>query len=384
MKKIEILDSTLREGQQAVHPLRSSQAIILTRKQQIMIAKLLIDFGIDYIEIGSPVRSPYAFQTAKTIIQLPRKNTKILIHCRCRKEDIDPALELNPDGINLFIGTSRQNLRGQDKIFSDALKLAKDSVAYLRSQNKKIFLRISPEDAFRTTSSDLTRFVNVFKHKADRIGLPDTTGMTTPEDVYAVVKLVGKIKERNMDLEFHAHNDRELAVANCRSAWLAGVTVLNSTILGIGERNGVPSLSALIAAFYLEDSELMEKKYNLKLLPLIDKKLAKMIGIEIPHNIPITAPGAFSHVSGVHVKSMIKNNESYQVLNPKKFGRKTRLFICSSVIGKAAVSAQARRQKIRLSKDQASKTADQIRESARRLGTMSARRVNELIFANNK
>src|SRR3990167_9908549 len=145
MKPIKILDTTLREGQQAVHPKKPAQGIVFTREEQIKIAKLLIEFGINYIEIASPVDSQFSKNTYRQIINLPRDKTQILIHCRCHKVDILEALSVNPDGINLFIGTSKYNLLGNKRTFKKAVTLAKESIMLVRSINPRMFIRLSAE-----------------------------------------------------------------------------------------------------------------------------------------------------------------------------------------------------------------------------------------------
>ena len=379
MKPIKILDTTLREGQQAVHPKKPSQGVVFTREEQIKIAKLLIEFGINYIEIASPVDSQFSKNTSRQIINLPRDKTKILIHCRCHKVDILEALSVNPDGINLFIGTSKYNLLGNKRTFKKAVALAKDSIQLIRSIDQKIFIRLSAEDIFRTSRSNLLKFILETKDLVNRFGLPDTTGVATPEEIYEIVTQVKRIT-KGIDLEFHGHNDRGLALANSLAAYKAGVSVLDSTILGIGERTGIASLSGLIAVVFSKNNNWLSRNYNLKMLPKIDSSVAKILRIKIPHNIPITAPGAFSHVAGVHVNAMQTNPKSYQLLRAETFGRKTKTSIISAVMGKTFVLKNAEKEKRVLTKHEAQKIASRIREEMKINGKVNGAKIKKFMF----
>jgi len=379
MKPIKILDTTLREGQQAVHPKKPSQGIVFTRDEQIKIAKLLIEFGIDYIEIASPVDSQFSKNTYRQIINLPREKTKILVHCRCHKADILEALSINPDGINLFIGTSKYNLLGNKRTFKKAVALAKESIMLIKSINPKIFIRLSAEDIFRTSRGNLLKFILETKDMVNRFGLPDTTGVAVPEEIHEIVTQIKRIT-KGVDLEFHGHNDRGLGLANSLAAYKAGVSVLDSTILGIGERNGIASLSGLIAVVFSKNNNWLSRNYNLKMLPKIDSTVARILRIKVPHNMPITAPGAFSHVAGVHVNAMQANPRSYQLLNAATFGRKTKTSIVSSVMGKTFVLKKAEKEKRVLTKHEAQKIASRIREEMKINGKVNGTRLKKFMF----
>src|SRR3990167_3428625 len=379
MKPIKILDTTLREGQQSVHPKKPSQGVVFTREEQIKIAKLLIEFGVDYIEIASPVDSQFSKNTYRQIINLPREKTKILVHCRCHRTDILEALSISPDGINLFIGTSKYNLLGNKRTFKKAVALAKESIMLIKSINPKIFIRLSAEDIFRTSRGNLLKFILETKDMVNRFGLPDTTGVAVPEEIHEIVTQIKRITN-GVDLEFHGHNDRGLGLANSLAAYKAGVSVLDSTILGIGERNGIASLSGLIAVVFSKNNKWLSRNYNLKMLPKIDSTVARILRIKVPHNMPITAPGAFSHVAGVHVNAMQANPRSYQLLNAATFGRKTKTSIVSSVMGKTFVLKKAEKEKRVLTKHEAQKIASRIREEMKINGKVNDARLKKFMF----
>ena len=249
----------------------------------------------------------------------------------------------------------------------------------IKSINPKIFIRLSAEDIFRTPRGNLLKFILETKDMVNRFGLPDTTGVAVPEEIHEIVTQIKRIT-KGVDLEFHGHNDRGLGLANSLAAYKAGVSVLDSTILGIGERNGIASLSGLIAVVFSKNNNWLSRNYNLKMLPKIDSTVARILRIKVPHNMPITAPGAFSHVAGVHVNAMQANPRSYQLLNAATFGRKTKTSIVSSVMGKTFVLKKAEKEKRVLTKHEAQKIASRIREEMKINGKVNGTRLKKFMF----
>lgn len=307
-----IIESTLREGEQF-------STATFTTAQKIEIAGLLDAFGVEMIEMTSPCASPQSEADIRAVV---RENLKarILTHIRCNREDALRALETGVQGLDIVIGTSPQlMLHSHGKSIRQIIDLAEEVMSFIRSQAPDIILRFSTEDTFRSREADLLR---VYLAVADlglvnRLGVADTVGVALPTQVYAMVNQL--VRLTGLDIEFHGHNDSGCAVANACAALEAGATHIDTTILGIGERNGITPLGGLIARLYTLDRTYVQK-YDLRLLPQLDSLMAGICGIEIPFSNYITGASAFIHKAGIHAKAVLADPSTYEIINPEDFG----------------------------------------------------------------
>lgn len=329
--EVRILDSTLREGEQFADAYFRSE-------DRIELAKRLDAFGVDYIEVSSPVVSARAGDDIRALVALGLR-ARVVAHCRCEEAEVVAALECGAQGINLYQGSSTvmryySHGRSIDEIVASAVSLIKMLKA------RGVFVRFSAEDAFRTDVEDLTRvFDPICAAGVDRIGLPDTVGVATPTQVQ---QRVAFFRDRyGVEMEFHGHNDTGCAVANALAAIEGGATVIDTTVLGIGERNGITSLSGLIARLYSLDRAAVGR-YQLATLPALDAFVSDLVGVPIPFNSPITGPTAFTHKAGVHTNAVLRQPGTYEILDPSDFGLQRRIQVASRVTGKAAVRHRAK------------------------------------------
>lgn len=307
-----IIESTLREGEQF------STATFSTA-QKIEIAGLLDEFGVEMIEMTSPCASPQSEADIRAVV---RENLKarILTHIRCNRDDAMRALDTGVQGLDVVIGTSPQLIRhSHGKSIRQIIDLAEDVMGYIRSQAPNIILRFSTEDTFRSREADLLR---VYLAVADlglvnRLGVADTVGVALPTQVYAMVHQL--VRLTGLDIEFHGHNDSGCAIANACAALEAGATHIDTTILGIGERNGITPLGGLVARLYTINRAYVQK-YNLRLLPQLDTFIAESCGIQIPFSNYITGSSAFIHKAGIHAKAVLADPTTYEIINPEDFG----------------------------------------------------------------
>ncbi|KAB2905765.1 MAG: homocitrate synthase [Anaerolineae bacterium] len=307
-----IIESTLREGEQF------STATFSTA-QKIEIAGLLDEFGVEMIEMTSPCASPQSEADIRAVV---RENLKarILTHIRCNRDDALRALDTGVQGLDVVIGTSPQLIRhSHGKSIRQIIDLAEDVMGYIRSQAPDIILRFSTEDTFRSREADLLR---VYLAVADlglvnRLGVADTVGVALPTQVYAMVHQL--VRLTGLDIEFHGHNDSGCAIANACAALEAGATHIDTTILGIGERNGITPLGGLVARLYTINRAYVQK-YKLRLLPQLDTFIAESCGIQIPFSNYITGSSAFIHKAGIHAKAVLADPTTYEIINPEDFG----------------------------------------------------------------
>ena len=341
---IQIIESTLREGEQFVGASFSTE-------DKIQIAQSLSNFGVEYIELTSPCASPNSLEDCIKIANL-NLNSKVLTHIRCHLEDAKVALDTAVDGIDVVIGTSsylREFSHG--KSISQIIDIATAVLTYIKKQNSAIELRFSTEDSFRSSKTDLMKVYQTINdlNLVDRFGIADTVGIATPDSVYDLVQSVKSITD--VDIEFHGHNDTGCAIANSYSALTAGATHIDTTVLGIGERNGITSLEGLIARLYAIDPESIRNKYKLHCLHELNQLVADKVEIEIPFNHYITGLTAFTHKAGIHAKAILNNPETYEILNPNDFGLTRYISIAHKLTGWNALQDRASQLGIHIDPD---------------------------------
>lgn len=338
LESYHIIESTLREGEQFV-------GASFTTAQKTEVAQLLDAFGVECIELTSPLASPQSFEDACTIADLGLR-TKVLTHTRCRIEDAKRAIETGVDGVDVVIGTSSMLRRfSHGKEIDEIIDMALRVVDFVLSQG--IEVRFSTEDSFRSDPEDIFRvYEAVDALGVNRVGIADTVGIATPRQVY---ELVRALRERvRCDIEFHGHNDSGCAIANAFEALDAGATHVDTSILGIGERNGITPLGGLIARLYAISPSLVDK-YDLPLLRRLDSTVAQMVGVDIPFNNYITGITAFTHKAGIHAKAILNNPETYEILNPQAFGLTRYVSIAHRLTGWNAIKNRAEQLGLTLS-----------------------------------
>jgi len=280
-------------------------------------------------------------------------------------EDVNKALETGVDGINLFFGTSsylKQFSHGKeiDEIIAIALKV----VEYIKEQSPGTEVRFSCEDAFRSTEDDVFKVFLALEiqGKIDRFGLADTVGIALPHDIEEIVGELRKITKR--DIEFHGHNDTGCAEINSYTALKAGATHIDTTILGLGERNGITSLCGLIAILYKEHREMLGKKYCLKSLKALAELFSELSGVEIPMNHYIIGEASFCHKGGIHTNAILNNPSSYESINPEDFGLVRKIMVSHEMVGWHAVQHRAEEIGLDIENEQIRHLTKRIKELA--------------------
>ncbi len=336
-----IIESTLREGEQFV-------GADFTSEDKVEIAHALDNFGVEYIELTSPCASPSSRVDCTRIASLGL-NSKVLTHIRCHMEDARIALDTGVDGIDVVIGTSSY-LRdfSHGKSIDQIIELASKVLTFIHDQAPSIELRFSTEDSFRSTQADVLRVYRAVGtlEVANRFGLADTVGVATPKGVFDLVRTLRQLTDA--DIEFHGHNDTGCAIANSFAALEAGATHIDTTVLGIGERNGITPLEGLIARLYATDPDSVRTKYRLHQLHDLNQLVADKVEIEIPFNHYITGVTAFTHKAGIHAKAILNNPETYEILDPADFGLTRYISIAHKLTGWNAVQDRAAQLGIQL------------------------------------
>ncbi len=367
LENFAIIESTLREGEQFVNAFFSIE-------EKIQIATLLDAFGVEYLELTSPLASPQSRADCCAIARLGLE-AKILTHTRCTLDDARQAVDTGVDGVDVVIGTSSY-LRdfSHGKSIDEIIDLASEVVTFLLGQDVEV--RFSTEDSLRSDPEDIFRIYEaVDRLGVHRVGIADTVGVGTPRQIYTLVRdLRARIKA---DIEFHGHNDSGCAIANAYAALEAGATHIDTSVLGIGERNGITPLGGLIARLYATDPKLV-KKYHLPLLRRIDALVARLVGVDIPFNNYITGFSAFTHKAGVHAKAVLNNPSTYEILRPDDFGLTRYIHVAHRLTGWNAVRDRSEQLGLALSDDQVKFITRRIKEMADR-GSLTLDDVDSLL-----
>lgn len=331
IEHVAIIDTTLREGEQF------AQAHFTTAQKQT-IARALDRFGVDAIEITNPAASPRSFADARLLAAMPRR-AMLLAHIRCTMGDVRAAIDAGVDGVNIFYGMSDQ-LRAHSHGHSLERMIGCAERCIRLAQADGLIARFSSEDGFRTDLDDLLAIYRaVDALGVERIGIADTVGIATPRQVGELVALLRR--ECRAAIEFHGHNDSGCAIANAHAALDAGATFIDTTVLGIGERNGITPLGGLIARLYATDPALTAA-YDLPALRHLDTLVAEMVGVPIPFNNYLTGATAFTHKAGVHTKAVLADPRTYEIYDPAVFGVERTIAVAHALTGRAAIAARAR------------------------------------------
>ena len=323
-QKIEILDSTLREGEQ-------TPGVSFTVGQKIALAKRLDTFGVDFIELGHPAVSPDVYEAVEALNDLDLIANKIA-HGRAAKSDINDVVAIGVGWMGIFFGTSPLSLKHKFNITkSEALIRIETAVKY--GKDKGLNLRFTAEDASRTDLDFLIQVGQlVQKAGVDRFSLADTVGCLTPTKTKKLVSRI--VSELDIPVHVHCHNDFGMATANALSALESGAQCVDVAVNGLGERCGLPPLAEVVTA--LTNIYKINGNWDLGLIPELTDMVASFSKLDSNANQPIIGKNAFTHKAGLHVKAVVKEPKSYEAISPESLHRK-RHFVIDKFTGAAAL-----------------------------------------------
>lgn len=316
-----IIDTTLRDGQQSPYMFDTRKYRFNLEEKKILINGL-VKLGIDRLEFFSPAVSRVEksdFSEIKNYLKtITGKKITKLAHCRCHPLDTSRAIEAGFDGLNLYMGASiyaQKFSHGKNK--SGLKHLISTLVKNIRKDNPELYLRFSCEDAFRTPFADICSIYDEIADKIDAVGMPDTTGVATPESVGI---LISKFRKRypHLDLECHFHNDRGMSLINSVAAVSAGANYIDASVWGLAERSGISSVSGLLLNLYSLNPH-YTSRYNLALCYPLNVLLGSILKAQVPVSEPVSLTNR-THIAGVHQKAVLNNVKVYEAQNLEKFG----------------------------------------------------------------
>ena len=332
---IRIFDTTLRDGEQ-------SPGATMTLEEKIQVAELLDDMGVDIIEAGFPIASNGDFEAVSKIAERSQ-NSIIAGLARAIPEDIDRAGEAVKKAkrgrIHTFVSTSPIHLEHQmKKNEEEVLEIIKKTVTLARNYVEDV--EWSGMDATRTSIDFLCKCCEVaIKNGATTINIPDTVGYAIPREFNNLIKTLREKVPGADEVIFstHCHNDLGLAVANSLAGVDAGARQIECTINGLGERAGNAALEEVVMAINTRSDALpYTTKIDTTKILRASKLVSAITSFPVQYNKAIVGKNAFAHESGIHQDGMLKNSQTYEIMNPEAIGLKESSLVMGKHSGRHA------------------------------------------------
>ncbi|MGY8666937.1 homocitrate synthase [Bradyrhizobium sp. UFLA05-109] len=350
-RQIVLNDTTLRDGEQA-------PGVAFTTAEKVSIARALAKAGITEIEAGTPAMGHEEVSAIRAIAEAGLAAT-IIGWCRMKSSDVDAAIDSGVSMVNVSIPSSDVQIAaklGTDR--AAALEQVRRVVGYAR--DNELDVAVGGEDSSRADVNFLIELITAAKDAgARRFRVADTLSVLDPDAAFALVAALRATTD--LELEFHGHDDLGLATANTLAAIKAGATHASVTVIGLGERAGNAPLEEVAVA--------LEQLYRCNtgvVLPELDNVAAVVAAAavrSVPLNKAIVGEHIFTHESGIHVDGLLKDQRSYQALDPQLFGRSNR-FVVGKHSGLAAITALLNELQLSVSAEEGKAILARVRQHA--------------------
>lgn len=356
--KLFIFDTTLRDGEQV-------PGCQLNTIEKIQVAQALENLGVDVIEAGFPVSSPGDFNSVVEISKAVTWPT-ICALTRAVEKDIDSAAEAlkyaKRKRIHTGIGTSPYHIQykfnsTQDEILERAIACVKYAKKYVED------VEFYCEDAGRTDNIYLAKVVEaVIKAGATVVNIPDTTGYCLPTEYGEKIRfLMENVKGvHNAIISTHCHNDLGMATANTIMGVLNGARQVEVTINGIGERAGNTSLEEIAMILKSHKDINIDTNINTKHIYPVSRMVSSLMNMPVQPNKAIVGRNAFAHSSGIHQDGVLKNRESYEIIDPKDVGIDDNTIALTARSGRAALKHHLNVLGVELNQEQLDKVYEEF------------------------
>jgi len=364
--KIEIYDSTLRDGAQ-------SEGISYSLQDKLNIAQALDCLGVTYIEAGNPGSNPKDMEFFKHIKKHPLKNAEIVAFGSTRKKGLLPKedsniqslLEANTQTVAIFGKSCILQVEQVLKVEpTENLAMIADTVGFFKNHNKKVVFDAEHFfDGYRNDSEYAVKTIAcAIEAGADMVCLCDTNGGSFPSEIQDVLKNIFVVFP-GVDFAIHAHNDSGVAVAASIAAVEAGALQVQGTITGFGERCGNANLSVIIPNLQLKMGKCCIPEENMELLTSTVWHIAEISNVKLNRGMPYVGKNAFTHKAGMHVDGMLKSEGCYEHINPEMVGNSRRV-VMSEFAGRSLIIEKIKKIAPEIGKDsnEASMLLERIKE----------------------
>jgi 2-isopropylmalate synthase len=337
MSRISIFDTTLRDGEQ-------SPGCSMDLREKVRMAEKLEELGVDIIEAGFPIASDGDFAAVRAVATQCRE-VKVAALCRTAEPDVARAAQALARAahprIHTFCATSDIHLEHKlKKSRAEVIEMTRAAVSQARSYAEDV--EFSAEDATRSDIDYLCEVLDVAVDAgASVLNVPDTVGYTTPPEMALLVQQVRErvVRDRDVIISVHCHNDLGLAVANSLAAFEAGARQVECTINGIGERAGNASLEEIVMALHVRADRLPFQTgiVTTELYPA-SQLLSSIVGFDVQPNKAIVGRNAFAHEAGIHQHGVINNPLCYEIMTPESVGVPANSLVLGKHSGRHALS----------------------------------------------
>ena len=339
-EKVEIFDTTLRDGEQV-------PGCKLNTAQKLKIAEQLDQMGVNVIEAGFPASSPGDFQSVSEISKIV-DNAKVCGLTRAVQKDIEVAAQALKQAkrprIHTGIGTSDSHIKFKFKSTrEEIIDRAIQAVSYAKKFVEDV--EFYAEDAGRTENEYLARVCTAaVKAGASVLNIPDTTGYCLPEEYGEKIRYLREHVPgiHKVQISCHCHNDLGLATANAISGVANGARQIECTINGIGERAGNTALEEVVMILRQHPTLELETDIDPSFIYETSKLVSREMGMFVQPNKAIVGANAFAHSSGIHQDGVIKNRETYEIINPEDVGVTGSAIVLTARSGRAALAFRAK------------------------------------------
>ncbi len=352
--KVQILDSTLRDGSQG-------EGISYSVQDKIHICQALDELGVDFIEAGNPGSNPKDMEFFQEMKKIPLKTSRLCAFGSTRRKDIKPSEDANLQSL-VSAGTKYAVIFGKSWLFhvtdiihttaEENLAMIQDSCSFLKQNGMGV---IYDAEHFFTGYKDNAEYAlktlkAALDGGAEILNLCETKGGALPSECQTAVEDVVKNFGDKAVIGIHTHNDSGLAVANSLIAVSAGARHVQGVLLGFGERTGNANLSTIIPDLQLKMGFECLSAENLKLLTPICKRVAEVTNIPLNPGLPYVGQNAFAHKAGMHIDAVLKNPAAYEHTAPESVGN-ARVFLMSEVAGRSMVIKKIQKFMPQITKD---------------------------------